>query len=150
MFWQEAEAVLCVCVPCFPAPCSCPPICSGPTFCLWLLASVTLTIFRLNSKFDQNFERSSLKYTEPITKFCSRHDSVRVQNFFVIGRVHFKPEHCKFWSNFEFDRNIVSGTGAWAHKGFMSSLSKSCDKNCCWYLTKDDQIRTQFCTCHDS
>ena len=35
-----------------------------------------------------------------------------VQNFIVISRVHLKPEHFKFWSNFEFDRNIVSGTGA--------------------------------------
>ena len=39
--------------------------------------------------------------------------SWRVQNFVVVGRIHFKLEHCKFWSNFEFDRNIVSGTGAW-------------------------------------
>ena len=38
--------------------------------------------------------------------------SWRVQNFVVVGRVHFKLEHCKIWSNFEFDRNIVSGTGA--------------------------------------
>ena len=35
-----------------------------------------------------------------------------MQNFVVIGREHFKPEHCKIWSNFEFDRNIVSGMGA--------------------------------------
>ena len=34
-----------------------------------------------------------------------------VQHFVMIGRVDFKPEHCKFWSNFKFDRNIVSGTG---------------------------------------
>ena len=38
--------------------------------------------------------------------------SWRVQNFVVIGSVRFKPELCKFWLNFEFDRNIVSGTGA--------------------------------------
>ena len=37
--------------------------------------------------------------------------SWRVQNFVVVGWVHFKLEHCKFWSIFEFDRNIVSGTG---------------------------------------
>ena len=36
----------------------------------------------------------------------------RIQNFIVIGRVHFKPQHCKVWSNFEFHRNIISGTGA--------------------------------------
>ena len=29
----------------------------------------------------------------------------------MIGRVHFKPEHFDFWSNFEFDWNIVSGMG---------------------------------------
>ena len=39
--------------------------------------------------------------------------SWRVQNFVVVGWVHLKLEHCKFWSNFEFDRNIVSGTGTW-------------------------------------
>ena len=38
--------------------------------------------------------------------------SWRGPNFVVIGSVHFKPEHCKFWSNFEFNRNIVSVTGA--------------------------------------
>ena len=39
--------------------------------------------------------------------------SWRVQNFVVIGRVHCKPGHFKFWCNFEFDRDIVSETGAW-------------------------------------
>ena len=39
--------------------------------------------------------------------------SWRVQNFVVTGYVYFKLEHCK-WSNFEFERNIVSGTGAWS------------------------------------
>ena len=29
-----------------------------------------------------------------------------VQNFVVIAYVYFKLEHSKFWSNFEFDRNI--------------------------------------------
>ena len=40
--------------------------------------------------------------------------SWRVQNFVVIGRGQFKPEHFIFWYNFEFDRNAVSGTGAWS------------------------------------
>ena len=35
--------------------------------------------------------------------------SWHVQNFVVISKVHFKPEHCKIWSNFEFNQNIVSG-----------------------------------------
>ena len=33
------------------------------------------------------------------------------QNFVVISWVYLKPEHCKFWSNFELDQNIISGTG---------------------------------------
>ena len=37
-----------------------------------------------------------------------------VQNFIVIGRERSKLEHFKFWVNFEFDRNIVCGMGAWA------------------------------------
>ena len=35
-----------------------------------------------------------------------------VRNFVVISRVHFKPEHCKFWLNFEFDWKTISGMGA--------------------------------------
>ena len=42
-------------------------------------APVPLTIFRSNSKFDQNLQYSSLKCTLPTTtKFCTRHDSVTV------------------------------------------------------------------------
>ena len=40
------------------------------------LAPVPLSIFRSNSKFDESSERSSFKYTQPITTiFCTRHDS---------------------------------------------------------------------------
>ena len=39
--------------------------------------------------------------------------SWRMQHFVVIGRTDLKPEHGKFWSNFEFDGKFVSGTGAW-------------------------------------
>ena len=38
--------------------------------------------------------------------------SWRVQNIVVIGRVYSKLEHSEFSSNFEFDRNMLSGTGA--------------------------------------
>ena len=55
--------------------------------------------------------RSQRNFAHVTTVTLSWH----VQNFVVISRVHFKPEHCKFWSNFEFDRNIVSGTGACWH-----------------------------------
>ena len=41
-----------------------------------LLAPVPLSIFRLNSKFDENSECSSFIYTGSITTiFCTRHDS---------------------------------------------------------------------------
>ena len=39
-----------------------------------------------------------------------------MQNIVVIGRVYSKLEHSEFSSNFEFDRNMLSGTGAWCHK----------------------------------
>ena len=43
------------------------------------LAPVPLSIFRSNSKFDENSKHSSVKYTLPITTiFCTRHDSVTV------------------------------------------------------------------------
>ena len=38
--------------------------------------------------------------------------SWRVQHIVVIGRVYSKLEHSDFSSNFEFDRNMLSGTGA--------------------------------------
>ena len=38
--------------------------------------------------------------------------SWRVENVVVVELELLKPAHYKFWSNFEFDRNIVSGTGA--------------------------------------
>ena len=39
-------------------------------------APVPLSIFRSNSKFDENSEPSSFKYIRPITTiFCTRHDS---------------------------------------------------------------------------
>ena len=36
-----------------------------------------------------------------------------VQNIVVIGRVYFTLECFEFSSNFEFDRNMLSGMGAW-------------------------------------
>ena len=36
----------------------------------------------------------------------------RVQNIVVIGRIDLKLERSEFSSNFEFDRNMLSGTGA--------------------------------------
>ena len=57
---------------------------------LWVFhqAPVPLSIFRSNSKFDEN----------------SKHR--------LIGWVYSKLERSEFSSNFEFDRNMLSGTGA--------------------------------------
>ena len=61
------------------------------------LAPVPLSIFRSNSKFNKNSERSSFEYTRPITTiFCT---------YFIL-------ECFEFSWNFEFDRNMLSGTGA--------------------------------------
>ena len=51
--------------------------------------------------------------------------SWRVQNIVVIGRVHFTLEYFEFSSNFEFDRNMLSGTGAsilLTHSGRVTQL----------------------------
>ena len=53
--------------------------------------------------------------------------SWRVQNILVIGRVYFTLECFEFSSNFEFDRNMLSGTGArsvnWVMVGLANALS---------------------------
>ena len=46
--------------------------------------------------------------------------SWRVQNIVVIGGVYFTLECFEFSSNFEFDRNMLSGTGAWCWPGTLS------------------------------
>ena len=58
-------------------------------------APVPLSIFRSNSKFDENSKHSS-----------SKHSS-------MIGPVYSKLKRSEFSSNFKFDRNMLSGTGAW-------------------------------------
>ena len=47
--------------------------------------------------------------------------SWRVHNFVVIGWICYEQEHFKISLNFEFDRNIVSGTGARRRKGSQQS-----------------------------
>ena len=69
-------------------------------------ALVPLTVFRSNSKFVLNRSQRNFASVTTVTL------SWRVQNVFVIGLWYFQSEHSKCWSNFELDRNIVSGTGA--------------------------------------
>ena len=50
-----------------------------PEASIGLLTPVPLSIFRSNSKFDENSKHSSVKWTRPITTiFCTLHDSVIV------------------------------------------------------------------------
>ena len=94
-------------------------------------APVPLSIFRSNSKFNENSENAlvsnildrSQRYFAHVTIVTL---SCRVQNIVVIGRVYFTLECFEFSSNFEFDRNMLSGTGAWSpyiHHIAVSSLN---------------------------
>ena len=52
-----------------------------------------------------------------------------VQNFVVTASAHFKSEPCKIWSNFEFGRNTVIGTGQYIKtlaSYFLSSMHYQC------------------------
>ena len=77
-------------------------------------APVPLMIFRSNSiKIGSALVSNILNWSQRnFVQATTVILSWRVQNFVVIGREYFKSKHCKIWSNFEFDRNIVSGTGA--------------------------------------
>ena len=73
-------------------------------------AAVPLTIFQSNSIFNETL------YVLVHKIFGRPRRNVtllwRVQNVVVIGWSYFKPARSKFWSNFKFDRNTLSGTGA--------------------------------------
>ena len=77
---------------------------------------VPLTMFRSNLKFDQNLQCSGLKHTPPITtKCCTRHDSVTVVTYTKCRCDRLNMIWTRTFQIFielEFDRNIVSGTGA--------------------------------------
>ena len=61
--------------------------------------------------------------------------SWRVQNIVVIGRVYFTLECFEFSSNFEFDRNMLSGTGARAlNEQFVSKTVYVILHSCCFFL----------------
>ena len=74
-------------------------------------APVPLSIFRSNSKFDKNSGRSQRYFAHVTTVSLSW----RVQNIVVIGLMDLKLERSEFSSNFEFDRNMLSGSGTRCH-----------------------------------
>ena len=53
-----------------------------------------------------------------------------MQNIVVIGRVYSKLEHSEFSSNFGFDRNMLSGTGA-RSAGLQSQTGYDVRVLCC-------------------
>ena len=63
-----------------------------------------------NALVSNIFDRSQRYFAHVTTVTLSW----RVQNIVVIGRVYFTLECFEFSSNFEFDRNMLSGTGAWS------------------------------------
>ena len=112
--------------------------CKQPGSQLWALniswsthlqAPVPLSIFRSNSKFDENSERYSFKSIRPITTiFCTRHDSDTVVTCakcrYDRPRIFYTRV---FWIFIEFDRNMLSGTRARSTCWFqLISLNDQC------------------------
>ena len=64
-----------------------------------------------NALVSNIFDRSQRYFVHVTTVTLSW----RVQNIVVVGRVYFTLECFEFSSNFEFDRNMLCGTGAWLH-----------------------------------
>ena len=93
-----------------------------------LLVPVPLSIFRSNSKFAENSKHSSVKYSRLMTTiFCTRHDSVTVVTCAKYRCDRSKLERSEFSSNFEFDRNMLSGTGAQlVHCGGVCVIKLDC------------------------
>ena len=97
------------------------------------LAPVPLSIFRSKSKFDENSKHSSVNIRGRSQRYFPHVTTVslswRVQNIVVIGRVYSKLERSEFSSNFEIDRNMLSGTGAWCggHTN-PSTFERRCEK----------------------
>ena len=73
-----------------------------------------------NALVSNIFDRSQRYFAHVTTVTLSW----RVQNILVIGRVYFTLECFEFSSNFEFDRNMLSGTGSWSciYNGYNSVI----------------------------
>ena len=76
---------------------------------LWdMLESLIYCAIYIYIEIQWKFAMLCSSHIQPVrTKFA------RAQNFVVIGWAHLNPERCKFWLNFEFDRNTASGTRPW-------------------------------------
>ena len=96
---------------------------------------------RFNGTLVYNIRGRSQRYFAHVTTVSL---SWRVQNIVVIGQVHSKLEHSEFSSNFEFDRNMLSGTGAW-----LVCLTKNMrNRKCITYSTMVDRCHCHYTLCH--
>ena len=94
-------------------------------------------------KFDQNLLCSSLKYAQPITmKFCA--DMCRIllwSTEYILNQ-----SMANVGGIFQFDRNIVSGTGAWFKNDLASNrcIAMTYINNgpIHWYLTERNSINS--------
>ena len=107
-------------------------------------APVPLSIFRSNwnsmkiqNALVSNILDRSQRYFAHVTTVTL---SWRVQNIVVIGRVYFTLECFELLSNFEFDRNMLSGTGAWSGLGHYDKASTATHST-------DHRLLTGGCHC---
>ena len=77
-----------------------------------------------NALVSNIFDRSQRYFAHVTTVLLSW----RVQNIVVIDRVYFTLECFEFSSNFEFDRNMLSGTGAWTGYTYLVPWDKIVNK----------------------
>ena len=75
--------------------------------------------------------------------------SWRVQNIVVTGSVYFTLECFEFSSNFEFDRNIVSGTGAWYELDVRNNISQQMLKCQKLIISVSRNLMSHVCRCVD-
>ena len=68
--------------------------------------------FEIRSKFGVLYFKIYLIDHNEILHTSLQYNCRDVSKISMWSMLYFKPEHCKFWSNFEFDRNVVSGRGA--------------------------------------
>ena len=88
--------------------------------------------FQIRPKFEVLwFEMYSTNHNETLHTWC-------VHNFVVIGWEYFKLQHSKFLSNFEFDWNYISGTGArWVYRYIGKAHYRHRDLACFVFINPD-------------
>ena len=104
-----------------------------------------------NALVSNIFDRSQRYFAHVTTVTLSW----RVQNIVVLDRVYFALECFEFSSNFVFDRNMLSGTGAWSLCRFSDSSAMILRQIFCSYLwtyssLKSNNIYVSYIIYHDT